>query len=1127
MTENASVFDQVLNDQRTSAKHRWREKLFSNEGKLKKNVEASEKSDHNVFDFLHSSGTKTGTRTSQELPPPRIDTSAARRWPSAAEVIQTTTINSTDRPRKPPRKIGLHVTFETAAPEVIGEGGDEAELPAIAISRPRQSGKPRPLSKTDNVVEVAASPQQLLQDRRPSPLTDRPVLDQHETLRPPFLQRRPTGLDERPNKDDFAFTHHDTHPDASDAAVPFSNTSSLRNRPVDPELGKHRESRDVSQGNIKDSVPYLSSYSPRPTPKTAISDVAPSLQIPSFDLGLSDLSLENSLTPIPSPQPPSLPNNVPSSNRQTQPIYPDYFESRHSKEPNGISPTNSRIEGETSKPTSEARAFSIRDVAKHLGDDALHDFASRVQRFSDLFQIGATVTSPLMDFSFAQWIRTSAYWFLKGRGELENAVRREARAPQGVVSEPDPEVSHGLRQAYLDLAKAWWIMDRITPNHPEPRRFGNASLASLAAIVRNLGDLRLAELIEVHLGITASMRALTMSMKRNNRLPPVSFEIQGLETRIFVAFPEFPSNVAITLLERSRPPTMKDSPNIEPFFPIPVGDTKRHFIYSSVIVDLLFTSASDKTQEVRLPCVLSVLRERTDWDLKAVIASQDGKINLLIQSDKNIGLTWDEVSWKIKSNSLRVKISDNVGIDVQFWERDFKSLWGIHDYTRKVQEGLRGRKVEQEIFNDKLKSFQNTDRKNPKKFPSEPIKGCSLRLFERKRTVANGAGESKAHGGHRLMIVTPPGIKTLSSINLELDKQVPILFTYLRGEEAAPALLLKISDPSSDSSMLMTFHDPTHRGEFHSLIDGTSVSPNETCSQSLPLDSFSILETSVKGLPSIPGQNFVNALRWQQLRVIKRSLDSPSNTTHTVLPEDLRIWAECETGSFVDRMNFGPGEMQISLCVDLLPEIRILRHRHADATFSFVKNKLSKEDTEALCRKLQSLASTSAILYFRFRTLTDLHRYQASITGFHVLFDGPATSFSISRRRMVVPIYKRWEVNSARLQIIKQNKVVQLVGFFKDFAHGSCMNFTLKSTDVFESLARSGIYYVRIVDAKFALPKTGEDTNKDFVCLDMPEYPGEHDDITIGFEVEADRDRFGAALPAAINTFSRMGSLRR
>lgn len=907
MTENASVFDQVLPDQRTSAKHRWRGKLFSNEAKLKKNVEASEKSDHNVSDFLHPSGSKTGTRIPQDLPPPRIDTSAARRWPSAAEVIQSTTTNSTDRPRKPPKKNGLHVTFEDAAPEVIGEGGDEAELPANAVSRHRQSIKRKPLSSTGSVVEATSSPPTLLQEKRPSPLTNQSVLDETETetLRPPLLQRRPTGLDERPSKGDFVFTDHDTPPDASTTAVPFSSPSSLRDRLDNPEPAEHVKSGDLPQCIVKDTVPYLGSRSPRPAPRTTTSDSTPLLQIPSFDLGLSGLSFENSLTPIPSPQPPSISDNFSFSDRQTQPLTDDYFESSPAGEANIVSQTSSQKEGETLKSISEARAFSIRDVAKHLGDDALNDFAFRVQRFSDLFQIGATVTSPVMDISFAQWIRTSAYWFLKGRGELENAVRREARSPQGFVPEQHSEVSHGLRQAYLDLAKAWWIMEKITPNHPEPRRFGKASLGSLAAVVKNLGDLRLAELIGVHLGITANMRALTMSMKRNNRLPPVSFEIQGLETRIFVDFPKFPSNVAFTLLERSQPPIIKDSPNIEPFFPIPVGDTERHFIYSSVIVDLLFTSPDDKCQEIRHPCVLSVLRERTDWNLKAVIASQDGKINLQIQSDKDIGLTWDEVSWKIKSNSLRVKLSDSVEIDVQFWEKDFKSLWGIHDYTKKVQEGLRGRKGELEIFNDKLKSFQRIDQQNPKKFPSEPVKGCALRLFERKRTLATGARESKAHGGYRLMVVTPPGIKTLSSVNLDVDKKLPILFTYLRGEEAAPALHLKISDPSSDSSMLMTFHEVTNRGQFHSLIDGTSVSPNETCSEPLPLDSLSILETSVKGLPSIPGQNFFNALRWQQLRVIKICPDSPSHTTHTVLPEDLRIWADCETGSFVDRMNLG------------------------------------------------------------------------------------------------------------------------------------------------------------------------------------------------------------------------------
>ena len=65
------------------------------------------------------------------------------------------------------------------------------------------------------------------------------------------------------------------------------------------------------------------------------------------------------------------------------------------------------------------------------------------------------------------------------------------------------------------------------------------------------------------------------------------------------------------------------------------------------------------------------------------------------------------------------------------------------------------------------------------------------------------------------------------------------------------------------------------------------------------------------------------------------------------------------------------------------------------------------------------------------------------------------------------------------------------------------MNFVLKTTDNFESLFRSEQYYIRIVDAKFALPKKSTELNHQFVCLDTPDYPSEHDDITIAFESEA------------------------
>jgi hypothetical protein len=103
---------------------------------------------------------------------------------------------------------------------------------------------------------------------------------------------------------------------------------------------------------------------------------------------------------------------------------------------------------------------------------------------------------------------------------------------------------------------------------------------------------------------------------------------------------------------------------------------------------------------------------------------------------------------------------------------------------------------------------------------------------------------------------------------------------------------------------------------------------------------------------------------------------------------------------------------------------------------------------------------------------------------------------------MVVPIYKKWEASLARIQIVRHEKIIQLIAFFSDFQHGTCMNFVLKGTDHIESFGRSGKFGIRIVDAKFALPKKDEDPGSDFVCLDMPEYPIEHDDITITFDKE-------------------------
>jgi hypothetical protein len=158
-----------------------------------------------------------------------------------------------------------------------------------------------------------------------------------------------------------------------------------------------------------------------------------------------------------------------------------------------------------------------------------------------------------------------------------------------------------------------------------------------------------------------------------------------------------------------------------------------------------------------------------------------------------------------------------------------------------------------------------------------------------------------------------------------------------------------------------------------------------------------------------------------------------------------------------------------------------------------------------------------------------------------------------------VPIHKKWEAGYTRIQVIRQeDKQLQLLAFFEEFSHGHCMNFVLKQTDLYEAFHRSGKSGIRFIDAKFPLPRLPADKDGDyddmaFVCLDLPDLPGEHDDISIMFENEEgkptcfcliywprrkkewavcwrcaciDRDRLAQCLPAPIKGSSRISRVK-
>ncbi|KAL8822471.1 MAG: hypothetical protein Q9191_006793, partial [Dirinaria sp. TL-2023a] len=1117
MPDNDASSESTRSEHKFFKRHSWRGKLFSNDDKASRTEDAQQRQATDIAEFLEAPAKKK--EPSQQLSVLRGADKPTPPLPRVP-VVESPANQSTGSSRaKPARRKGLHVTFDTSSPVIIGQGGDEAELPPIKVRSSQASANSRTHQRAPDAV--------------PIPRRYSPPVENGRNIRQSLRQGLQGALlagDEdlstfpplRGKLSDFHAPQprHVTHAAIQDTVgrddsvpgqlsgeeslqSPYSDTNSeglsaiyasyTQSPPLSPDVVIEQTSEQPSKGrfdhqaNLDDTkaVSSLKPFSPD-----------------------NDPSLDNSLTPSPSPKPANTQTGLPSSYGhlptyavEEPPTWQAEPSTQHYQAPfSNQSDQEILTRKNPAKPSKEPPAISLRNVARGLGEDALNEFSVRVQRFNSIFRLGATAGKVLDEISFTQWIRAAAWWFLKGRAELESAVRGRPGSRDRYGRGPEVVLSSVLKQAYLNLAKGRWILTEITPSHRELSKYGNMSTASLISLVRNVGDSKLAELLEIHDAITANMLALAMSMKRNNRMPPHDFEPQGLDARIWVEIPRFASGVAGILAGKSSRSLLDDDSVGFVSFPYPVGDTTRHFNYGSIFVDVVLCSSDDDQARIPLSCVLTILRHRTHRELEVVLASQDGQLNLVIQSHRKTGPTWRDVRWKTESSDIILTLADGLDLNIHFQEQNFRSLWGVYDYTKRVGNEMHAGDGEALAFQTTVRCVHYIDTPDAKTFPPEPVHDCDVLLFEKSLTISGGSGRRLFYNGHRLVVVTPPGVKTLNRINQSFGKQFPMLFSFVRGEDGGPALLLK--NDAAAATMVITFNDPSSRSRFQTLLEGTILGDDETCTEAISLSAMKVETSGDSSAPVHRGS--LNQWRWHKVRIFNRD---PRYCEHglsrTVLSENLRLWAQCDAGSFIDRINLGPGELQISLAADKPTEITLLRSPQQDMTVSFASNIVSASRAQALSESVQTLSTLPSKRSYSFHSVQDLHTFQKAVTGFAVLYEGFASTFSISHRRMMVPINKRWEASLARLQIIQRGSVTQLLCFFHEFQFGSCMNFVVKSTDRFEAFQKSEQHCVKIVDAKFALPKKPSEDNNDFICLDMPEYPSEHDDITIAFESEA------------------------
>lgn len=727
------------------------------------------------------------------------------------------------------------------------------------------------------------------------------------------------------------------------------------------------------------------------------------------------------------------------------------------------------------RPLSASSHRSLGREDDPAAEAAYADFTSRVSHMSGVFRLTAEKERPAGQCTSMMWLRAGLWWYLKGKAGLELLLQQRDHRPL-------------LTQAHVDLGKASWILMDQLEMHDDATNISNEGVAAL----RN------------------HLRSLSMSMTKNHLLPPEQSLIQGQDTSIWVQYPRFTSDAAAVLGGSTRNSVIVDERNsnevLEPYDLLQLGDSREFFCYGRFPVEVYINTDQADTDRALLPCILTVLRSRRDYQTSITIASQSALVSMKVEpsSEGKRALTWSDVTWKPSSDGLNLRLPRNFDAVVQMHPAHCRAVWNLSEYARKVESRLQAADDETLVHEARLVELQYADSTNSSSFPAEKLRGCMVFVFGKTEQHRDGNGLRRFSRGYRLVLITDPGHKTLSAVDMEVGQGAPVLFEYLTAADpsAGVGLLLRKKDGARQCRALMVLPSVEGRERLFGLLNGTQpgaddIMVGKTALVGLKIEA--IADQAKFGEPDV-----LQNLQWSSLTVFNTADDEMEHPT-TVESDHLRFVAKHSAGTITDRLNLSKGELLLRLLQS--PEgttIQILRQPQADMTLTIDTRHSPQQLEEGFAHLLQTVQTQDTLRSLTFASQADLHGFQQAITGFKVCFDGIASTFGISRRRMVVPIYKKWEAVDARIQVLVKDGVFQIVAFMEGFKHTDAMCFRVKSTDVFEAFGSKKSFGVKFVDAKFTLPKEEEkeDIKRLFVNLEGLEYAEEHDDISVVFERE-------------------------
>jgi len=758
----------------------------------------------------------------------------------------------------------------------------------------------------------------------------------------------------------------------------------------------------------------------------------------------------------------------------------------------------------TNRPIPSPGPFFHNDPAADL---ALADFAGRVAHMKGVFKLTAEKERQAERCTPQAWLRAALWWYLRGKAGLETLLQR--RSPGGAEARREL-----LTQPHVDLAKTWWIISDPLEQYDVPY-----AASPQSALATDMSERALQQSVAL---LRGHLKSLSASMHKNQLMPPHQSLIQGQDTTIWLQYPRFTSDAAAVLSGNASSKSLlveSSAPTAAPLEALPLGDTRDTFCYAHFPVEVSVNTDEAETDRVVLPCMLSVLRSKRDYQTGIAISSQTELVSIRVgpkQGDAK-GLTWHDVSWKASSQSMAIHLPRGFDLTIRMQERDFRSLWSLTEYARKLEHSLRPEAGESLVHEARVTELQYADPSGAQAFPQEKLRACIALVFERIVEHRDGNGVRKMHRGFRLLLVTESSHKSLSSVSHEVCRNAPLLFEFITDATAngTTAMVIRVREESKQCRILLVFPDMANRQSLYDVLNALTVGPDETIVAKTNVTGINIqAATQTEGFTPI-SHPALQALQWQKLGITNtRSNDLDTREPPTVESDNLRIIARHAAGCITDRLNLGKGELVLRLpCADTpTPTIQTLRSPQEDLTMSIDTRQSPQHVTEGITELLQLAQQRSTIRTFTFATPADLHAFQAAITGFIVRYDGVASTFGISHRMMVVPIYHKKQASKVRLQLVTQGSITKVLAFMEDFSQADALCFQLKSTDTFETVkgdSKGKKWAVKMVDAKFSLPKQEkgeidpeERVRRRFVNLEGLDYAEEHDDITVGFDTE-------------------------